>query len=93
MDLSDAAMVFAAAMTGAGGTPEAGIGPLVLGGASLYEAYRMWDITKEIMDLMGRADAASSAVASAAGDLGFIGSLGPIADLPPTATVPDLPMR
>jgi hypothetical protein len=88
-DLSDAAMIFIAEASLAATTSGTVVGGLVFGGAALYEGYKIWDIIKECMDLVGRADSVTSALSSAGGDFGLIRDIG---DLPILTGPLDLPI-
>ncbi|MFI6265284.1 hypothetical protein [Micromonospora sp. NPDC051006] len=70
-DLVDAAMIFVAAASTAAATSETVVGGVVFGAAAIYEGYKMWDLFKEALDLVGRADSLTSAFTSAVGDFGL----------------------
>ncbi|MEU7902984.1 hypothetical protein [Actinoplanes sp. NPDC049118] len=88
-DLCDAAMIFISEASLAAATSETIVGGVVFGGAAIYEGYKIWDIVKECLDLVGRADSLTSALSSAGGDFGLIGDVGNL----PILTGPlDLPI-
>ncbi|MEU8387350.1 hypothetical protein [Micromonospora sp. NPDC048843] len=70
-DLVDAAMIFTVTASTAVATSETVIGGVVFGAAALYEGYKMWDIFKEALDLVGRADSLTSAFTAAVGNFGM----------------------
>ncbi len=82
-DLVDAAMIFVAAASTAAATSETVIGGVVFGAAALYEGYKMWDILKEALDLVGRADSLTSAFTSAVGNFGMAAGPGELPVLAP----------
>ena len=88
-DLVDAAMIFIAAAGTAAATSETVVGGVVFGAAALYEGYRMWDLLKEALDLVGRADSLTSAFTSAVADFGAATGPGQLPVLaPPPAGLP-----
>ncbi|MGS2616127.1 hypothetical protein ACVCAH_16625 [Micromonospora sp. LZ34] len=82
-DLVDAAMIFVATASTAVGTSETVIGGVVFGAAAIYEGYKVWDIVKEALDLVGRADSLTSAFTSAVADFGMASGAGELPVLAP----------
>ncbi|MEO3770562.1 hypothetical protein [Micromonospora sp. B9E7] len=85
-DLADAAMIFTVTASTAVATSETVIGGIAFGAAALYEGYKMWDILKEALDLVGRADSLTSAFTATVGNFGMAAS---VRELPVLAPAPD----
>lgn len=87
-DIVDAALILIAEISLATATSETVVGGVIFGAAALYEGYKLWQLIREAMDLVGRADSLTSAFNATVGDFGLVGSTD---TLPNISAPPPLP--